>query len=56
MSATLMCLFLIVSFKFDDNGVYWFWENQIQVVIVLGISATVFGVFWMVEQRKLLKK
>ena len=53
MSITLMCLFLIMTFQFDNDGFYWMWEGKMQVPVILGISAMIFGAFWIIEHRKL---
>ena len=56
MSTTLMCLFLIGTFKFDENSFNWMWTGQIQVPIILGITSIILGVFWILENRKLKEK
>jgi len=56
MSSTLMCLFLIGTFKFDESGFNWMWTGQIQVPIILGISSIILGIFWIIENRKLKDK
>ena len=56
MSTTLMCMFLIVTFKFDESSFNWMWAEQIQVPILLGILSIVLGVFWIIENRKLKDK
>jgi len=56
MSTTLMCLFLIGTFRFDDSGFYWLWTGEIQVPIILGISSIILGVFGAIENRKLKDK
>lgn len=53
MSSTLMCMFLIGTFRFDENSFNWIWTGQIQVPIILGISSIILGIFWIVENRKL---
>jgi len=53
MSSTLMCLFLIGTFKFDESSFNWMWTGQIQVPIILGISSIILGIFWIIENRKL---
>jgi len=53
MSVTIMCLFLTVTFKFDGSNIYWFWENQIQVPVILGLISIISGIFWILENRKL---
>ena len=52
MSGTLMCGFLVISIRFDENNIYWMWSEQIQIPIILGISAVLFGLFWIIEERK----
>lgn len=56
MSSTLMCMFLIVTFRFDENSFNWIWTGQIQVPIILGISSIILGIFWILENRKLKHK
>jgi len=56
MSTTLMCLFLIGTFKFDENSFNWMWTGQIQVPIILGITSIILGLFWILENRKLKEK
>jgi len=56
MSTTLMCLFLIGTFKFDESSFNWIWTGQIQVPIILGISSIILGIFWIIENRKLKDK
>lgn len=56
MSTTLMCLFLIGTFRFDENSFNWIWTKQIQVPIFLGISSIILGIFWIIENRKLKGK
>jgi len=51
-----MCMFLIVTFKFDESSFNWMWAEQIQVPILLGILSIVLGVFWIIENRKLKDK
>ncbi|MCW8805587.1 MAG: hypothetical protein OQK56_03925 [Ignavibacteriaceae bacterium] len=46
MSATLMCSFFIIAFKFGPGGIEWFWAGQEIVPLILGISAIIFGSFW----------
>jgi len=46
-------VFLIVSFQFDDTGIYWMWENHVALAIILGIMSLLFGAFWFKEQRNL---
>ena len=53
MSSTLMCLFLLGTFKFDESSFYWMWTGQIQVPVILGISSIILGIFWIIENRKL---
>jgi len=53
MSSTLMCLFLLGTFKFDESSFNWMWTGQIQVPIILGISSIILGIFWIIENRKL---
>ena len=56
MSTTLMCLFLIGTFRFDESSFNWIWTGQIQVPIILGISSIILGIFWVIENRKLKDK
>ncbi len=56
MSATLMCVFITGAFSFDNNAIYWMWEDKIEVSIILGILVIVFGTFWIIEQKKLRVK
>lgn len=56
MSSTLMCMFLIGTFRFDENSFNWIWTGQIQVPIILGISSIILGIFWILENRKLKHK
>ena len=56
MSTTLMCLFLIGTFRFDESSFNWMWTEQIQVPIILGIVSIILGVFWIIENRKLKDK
>ena len=56
MSATLMCMFLIGAFNFDESNFNWIWKGQIEIPIILGISSIIFGIFWIVEHRKLKAK
>ena len=56
MSATLMAGFLIITFRFDESNFYWMWEGRVQVPIIIGISAIVSGIFWVIEQKKLNSK
>jgi hypothetical protein len=56
MSTTLMCLFLIGTFRFDESSFNWIWTGQIQVPIILGISSIILGIFWIIENRKLKDK
>ncbi len=56
MSTTLMCLFFIGTFKFDESSFYWMWTGQIQVPIILGISSIILGIFWIIESRKFKDK
>jgi len=56
MSTTLMCVFLIGTFRFDESSCNWMWAGQIQVPIVLGILSIVLGIFWNIENRKLKDK
>ncbi len=56
MSTTLMCLFLIGTFRFDESSFNWMWTGQIQVPIILGIASIILGVFWIIENRKLKDK
>jgi len=53
MSATLMCLFLIGTFKFDESSFNWIWAGQTLIPIILGISSIILGIFWIIENRKL---
>ena len=53
MSTTLMCMFLIGTFRFDESSINWMWTGQIQVPIILGISSIVLGIFWIIENKKL---
>jgi len=53
MSATLMCVFIIFTFQFDASHIHWMWEGEIQVPVILGISAFVFALFWFAEQKKI---
>jgi hypothetical protein len=52
MSATLMCSFFIVAFKFGSEGINWFWTGQEIVPVILGISAIIFGLLWFLEATK----
>lgn len=45
-----------MAFQFNGNGFWWMWEEHVQVAIVLGITAIVFGALWFVEQRKMRLK
>lgn len=56
MSSTLMCMFLIGTFRFDENSFNLIWTGQIQVPIILGISSIILGIFWILENRKLKHK
>jgi len=56
MSTTLMCLFLIGTFRFDESSFNWIWAGQTQVPIILGISSIILGIFWIIENRKLKEK
>ena len=53
MSITLMCLFLIGAFKFDESSLSWMWTGQIQIPIILGMTSIILGIFWIIENRKL---
>ncbi len=53
MSSTLMCVFIIMTFKFDENNFNWMWTGQIHIPIILGLLSIILGVFWIVEHRKL---
>ncbi len=53
MSFTLMCMFLIGTFRFDESSFNWIWTGQIQVPIILGITSVILGIFWFIENRKL---
>ena len=48
-STTLVSLLMAVAFKFDNNGIHWFWSDKPQVAIVLILLAIVLGVFWLRE-------
>ena len=48
-STTLVSLLMAVAFKFDNNGMHWFWSDKPQVAIVLILLAIVLGVFWLRE-------
>lgn len=56
MSSTLMCMFLIGTFRFDESSFNWMWTGQIKVPIILGISSIILGIFWIIENRKLNDK
>jgi len=56
MSATLMLSFLIIAFKFNKDGIKWFWSGQEIVPIILGISAIIFGSLWLLENKKIKLK
>jgi len=56
MSFTLMTGFFTFAFKFDKNNITWMWQNQIQVSVILAISATVFGILWFTENQKIKYK
>ena len=56
MSTTLMCVFLIGTFRFDESSYNWMWAGQIQAPIILGLLSIVLGIFWIIENRKLKDK
>jgi len=56
MSTTLMCIFLIGTFKFDENSVNWIWSGQVQIPIILGILSIVLGRFWIIEEKKIKRR
>lgn len=53
MSATLMCGLFTIAFKFDGNGVHWFWTDYKPVVFILAIAAITFGVLWIRAARRI---
>ena len=53
MSFTLMFSFLAISFKFDENNIYWFWQDKKLVAVILIIMAIIFVIFWFKEQKKI---
>ncbi len=56
MNFTLMCLFLIGTFQFDESSFHWMWTGKTQIPIILGISSIILGIFWIIENRKLKKQ
>lgn len=56
MSFTLMFSLLAVSFKFDNNNIYWLWENDKPFAIFFIISAIVFATLWFAEGKKIKTK
>ena len=56
MSFTLMFSFLAASFKFDNNNIYWFWQNDMSLAIFFIISAIFFAGLWFAEEKKLKTK
>jgi hypothetical protein len=53
MSTTLISLLLAVAFKFDNNGIHWFWSDKPQVAVVLVILGIVLSSRWLREARRL---
>ena len=53
MSSTLMCGFLCIAFTFDNKGIYWLWEYNKPVAIILAIATIILGAFWLKSSRKI---
>ena len=53
MSTTLISLLLAVAFKFDNDGIRWFWTDKPQVAVILAILGIVLGIYWLREARRL---
>ena len=53
MSTTLISLLLAVAFKFDNDGIRWFWTDKPQVAVILAILGIVLGICWLREARRL---
>ncbi len=50
---TIMFSLLTISFKFDENNIYWFWQDKIPIAIFLIIMAIIFAILWFKEQKKI---
>lgn len=56
MSTALMCGFLTIAFRFDGNGIYWFWSGNRPVAIILALAALTLGVFWLRASKRMKTK
>jgi hypothetical protein len=52
MSATLMASCFIFAFRFNNQGIEWFWEEQEMIPIILVACTLIFGLLWCIESRK----
>ena len=51
MSTTLVSFLMAAAFKFDANGIRWFWSDKPGVAIGLIVLGSVLGTFW-IRSRK----
>jgi len=49
---SLLFVFLIVSFSFDENSCKWMWAGRIYIPIIFGIIAIIMGRLWFIEHQK----
>ena len=56
MSPTLLSFFMIFAFKFESNGIKWFWEGKETVPLILIITTLILSVLWLVDYTKLNSK
>ena len=49
---SLLFVFLIVSFSFDENSCQWMWTGRFYIPIIFGIIAIIMGRLWFIEHQK----
>jgi hypothetical protein len=55
MSTTLVSFLMAAAFKFDADGIHWFWADKSGVAIGLIVLGCVLGMFW-IRSRKPLRQ
>ncbi len=52
MNTSIMCILLLLAFKFSSEGIRWFWSDQPQVAVVLFVAGIVLAAFWVRSQKQ----